>query len=71
MIEIDKNAWNEGNSSMKQKVFCMQIKNRLCELAPSSTQLVRQGVLHYVDSVMKRQGITYIVSEHYILVKSQ
>ena len=57
MIEIDGNGWNEGNSSVKQKAFCVQLKKRLCELVPSNTQLIRQGVLHYVDSIMKRQKV--------------
>ena len=55
MMEMDGNGWNDGNSSMKQKAFCVQLKNRLSELMPSNIQLIRQAIFHYVDSVMKRQ----------------
>ena len=48
-----------------------QLKNRLCELMPSNSQFIRQAILHYVDSVMKRQSITYIMSPCSILVKRQ
>ena len=57
MMEVDGNGQNEGNSSEKQKAFCVQLKNRLCELMPSNAQLIRQSILHYVDSVMKRQKV--------------
>ena len=40
-----------------KKAFCVQFKNRLCELMSSNTQLIRQAILHYVDSVMKRQKV--------------
>ena len=55
MMEIDGNG--EANSSEKQKDFYVQLKNRLCELMASNTQLIRQAILHYVDSVMKRQKV--------------
>ena len=51
--------------------FLSQLKNRLCELMPSNSQFIRQAILHYVDSVMKRQSITYIISACSILVKRQ
>ena len=57
MIGIDGNGWNEGSFSVKQKAFCVQFKNSLCELMPSNTQLIRLAILHYVDSVMKRQKV--------------
>ena len=38
---------------------------------PSNTQFIRQTILHYVDSVMKRQSITHIMSACSILVKRQ
>ena len=38
---------------------------------PSNTQFIRQAILHYEDSVMKRQSITHIVRACSILAKSQ
>ena len=57
MMEIYGNGRDEGNSSVKQKSICVQLKKRLCELMSSSTQLIRQLILHYVDSVMKRKKV--------------
>ena len=51
--------------------FLSQLKNRLSELMPSNTQFIRQAILPYVDSVMKRQSITHIMSACSILVKRQ
>ena len=42
----DGKCWNEGNSSVKQKPFCAELKSSLCELMPF-TQLIRQVILHY------------------------
>ena len=47
---------------MKQKAFCVQLKNRLCKLMSSNTQFIRQAIIHYVDSVMKRQKVEHTLS---------
>ena len=57
MIEIDGNGRNKENSSVKQKTFCVLLKNKLCKLMTSNTQFIRQAILHYVDSVTKRQKV--------------
>ena len=54
MMEIDGNDRNEGNSSVKQKTFCVNLKSKLCESMSSNTQLIRQAMLQFVDSVIKR-----------------
>ena len=38
---------------------------------PSNTQFIRQAILHYVDSEMKRQSITHIMTTCSIFVKRQ
>ena len=47
----DGNDRNKGSSSVKQKAFYVQLKNSLYELMPSSTQLIRQAILHSVYSM--------------------
>ena len=76
-MEIDINGWNEGNLSMKQKAFCVLLKNRLYELMSSNTQLIKQAILNYVDSVdtlwhiVTHRLCRHIVSACSILAKSQ
>ena len=36
---------------------CVPLKNRLCKLMPSAIKLIRQAILHYADSVMKRYEV--------------
>ena len=57
MMEIDENDRNEGNSSVKQKAFCVHLKSKLCESMSSNTQLIRQAMLQFVDYVIKRQKV--------------
>ena len=71
-MEIDGNGWNEGNSSMKQKTFCVQLKNRLCKLMPQKGSIDKTS-----DTPLcrlcneKTESITHIVSTCSILAKSQ
>ena len=70
----DGNRWQwlkRGELKRETESLLCQLKNRLCELMPSNTQFIRQAILHYEDSVMKRQSITHIVSACSILAKSQ
>ena len=70
----DGNRWQwlkRGELKRETESLLCQLKNRLCELMPSNTQFIRQAILHYEDSVMKRQSITHIVRACSILAKSQ
>ena len=57
MMEIDGNDRNEGNSSVKQKTFCVNLKSKLCESMSSNTQFIIQAMLQFVDSVIKGQKV--------------
>ena len=65
MMEMDSNSLNKGNWSKKQKAFCLSSRTG------SNTQFIRQAILHYVGSVMKRQSITHIISACSFWVKRQ
>ena len=63
-------AKTRGTQARNRKPF-VSLKNRLCELMPSNTQSIRQAILHYEDSVMKRQSITNIERACSILAINQ
>ena len=70
----DGNRWQSlkrGELKRETESLLCQLKNRLCELMPSNTQFIRQAILHYENSVMKRQSITHIVGVCSVLAKSQ
>ena len=50
-------AKTRGTRELNRKPFYVQLKNRHYELMKSNAQLVRQAILHYVDSVMKRPKV--------------
>ena len=63
-------AKTKKNQARTESLLC-QLKNKLCELMLSYTQFIRQAILRYEDSVMKRQSITHIVNACSILAESQ
>ena len=70
----DGNRWQwlkQGELKRETESLLSQLSNRLCKLMPSNTQFIRQAILHYIDSVKKRQSVTHIMSACSILVKRQ